>query len=654
MRTWLYLFFAILLLVFTVEGAREVFNYQRFSYERDARMTRERLAQEIERWEDRIVGDVGRWLQSLARQSQLAYPGLPFNEKSLRSTYPWFDGFYLWQPKTDSRPVSVIWPPSQVQEDLSSIRQDPCLADALERTNNSYPAVSAAALSGCVNKDPKTGLVAASDAVQILLDNHDAKAAKEILMRVDQWTAIQLADATNRGLPVRRITVLKLQYIHAQRLQGSEDRMLPLLAREIDGLDAESLEGVLDLYEWPILADLKKDGEEGTDERLARANRRVLVLQEIRDRQWTPRIQDAGDVGTPRLYVDPLGEPPFLIFYAWLDDGLLGAVQVDQPALIEDLFEKLDEFAPWLSVRDPAGEVKRGAQGYLVNEVAFGSVLPHLRVGLSTRYLTDNPPPGSLLGQVFPMLLSFFMGFAFLLALIRADRQQLALLTQQRDFMARVTHELKTPLAGIRLMAETLELGAFKTDAQREKFARQIIKEAERLGLRVDEVLKAARQPVAEAETVVNIDTLASGLVERWASLFEQHDATISLDAEPVGSIRTQQALLKDALTNLIDNALKYRREDRPGKVIFRVRGERRAVIFEVEDNGLGVPANMRKAVFERFRRVEGPGRGLSGGHGLGLYFVAEAARILGGKVECREGTEGGARFILKIPRRSV
>ncbi|HNC95394.1 MAG TPA: ATP-binding protein, partial [Myxococcota bacterium] len=63
-------------------------------------------------------------------------------------------------------------------------------------------------------------------------------------------------------------------------------------------------------------------------------------------------------------------------------------------------------------------------------------------------------------------------------------------------------------------------------------------------------------------------------------------------------------------------------------------------------------PAHMRKAIFERFRRVEGPGRGLSGGHGLGLYFVAEAARLLGGKVECREGTDGGARFLLRIPRR--
>jgi signal transduction histidine kinase len=74
--------------------------------------------------------------------------------------------------------------------------------------------------------------------------------------------------------------------------------------------------------------------------------------------------------------------------------------------------------------------------------------------------------------------------------------------------------------------------------------------------------------------------------------------------------------------------------------------------ILEVADNGLGVPARLRKKVFERFMRVEGPGRGKTGGHGLGLSFVAETAEAHGGKVECLDGIDGGARFRLKLKSR--
>jgi signal transduction histidine kinase len=70
-----------------------------------------------------------------------------------------------------------------------------------------------------------------------------------------------------------------------------------------------------------------------------------------------------------------------------------------------------------------------------------------------------------------------------------------------------------------------------------------------------------------------------------------------------------------------------------------------------VLDNGLGVPADKREVIFEPFTRVEGPGRGAAGGHGLGLSFVANAARVHGGRAECRGLSRGGSRFILRIRR---
>ena len=286
-------------------------------------------------------------------------------------------------------------------------------------------------------------------------------------------------------------------------------------------------------------------------------------------------------------------------------------------------------------------------------ETAFTRILPHLRVGVAAGAVSIDDGVRTAVVQLLPIGLGIVIGVFALFGLIHSDRKQAQLIESQREFMTRVTHELKTPLAGIRLMAETLEMGAYRDEAQRESFAQRIVSEAERLGQRLDEVIRAAARPVDERPTTFDPAELVSALVERWRPQFEQRGVTLHLDARPGSRMFARQAYLRDALTNLIDNALKYRREDRNSEVWIKVSGDRRWVIFEVSDNGLGVPSNMRKAIFERFRRVEGPGRGKSGGHGLGLAFVAEAARLHGGKVECTEGVDGGARFVMRIRRRT-
>lgn len=140
---------------------------------------------------------------------------------------------------------------------------------------------------------------------------------------------------------------------------------------------------------------------------------------------------------------------------------------------------------------------------------------------------------------------------------------------------------------------------------------------------------------------------------ERWRLLYEQAGARLDLDVPQSCHVVGLPGLVRDALTNLVDNALKYKREDRPLAATVRLRADRRWATVEVEDNGLGVPAEMRRSIFERFARVEGPGRGKAGGHGLGLSFVADAAQAHGGSIECKGGAEGGARFVLRIRRRT-
>ena len=107
--------------------------------------------------------------------------------------------------------------------------------------------------------------------------------------------------------------------------------------------------------------------------------------------------------------------------------------------------------------------------------------------------------------------------------------------------------------------------------------------------------------------------------------------------------------MLIDALKNLLSNAIKYQKEDRPLRCILKVEEFKNHVEFSVSDNGLGVPTNYRKSIFQRFVRVEGPHRGLAGGHGLGLAFVEETARVHKGSIRCEDGILGGAKFVLRL-----
>jgi signal transduction histidine kinase len=243
------------------------------------------------------------------------------------------------------------------------------------------------------------------------------------------------------------------------------------------------------------------------------------------------------------------------------------------------------------------------------------------------------------------------LGMIAITGRLRADSKERDLFERQQAFIARVTHELKTPLAGIRVMAETLEMGAAKDEETSKVFLEKIIQEAERLGKRIDEVLTVARKPEVSARTPVAPHELAQEMVDLWTPRYQAVGARLDTDLKACESIAADPALLRDALSNLLDNALKYRRVGIPGRCMVRTGEVGRFVIFEVTDNGIGVPVSMRRRIFERFARVEGAGRGKAGGHGLGLSFAAEAVEAHGGLIECLDGFNGGTRIRLKLRR---
>jgi two-component system phosphate regulon sensor histidine kinase PhoR len=301
----------------------------------------------------------------------------------------------------------------------------------------------------------------------------------------------------------------------------------------------------------------------------------------------------------------------------------------------------------------PVLEDELAADHVTLANAPLGWLFPHLRLAVvAPPHDPSKQVFWSVLAQLLPLGIAMVLGLIGIVVQQTANRRERELFARQTDFMARVTHELKTPLAGIRVMAETLQMGAKHDPKTVDRFLDRIIHESENLGARIDEVLTAARKPAVSARTPVHPEQLAAEVVETWRPRFQHAGAVLETDLRPCHPIPADPPLLRDALGNLLDNALKYRRPGVRGRVLVRTAETSRWVLIEVVDNGLGVPVPMRRQIFERFARVEGPGRGKAGGHGLGLSFVADTADAHHGMVECTDGFDGGARFRIKLRRR--
>ncbi len=221
----------------------------------------------------------------------------------------------------------------------------------------------------------------------------------------------------------------------------------------------------------------------------------------------------------------------------------------------------------------------------------------------------------------------------------------------RRDFVANVSHELKTPLTAIQGAVETL-LGGALQDADRGKpFVESVAEEAGRLHRLVEDLLTLAQ---VESGQGLKREPVSLRVFFQEETARHQKEAGargVSLELEPVPpdlSLPADRGQLVQAVGNLLENAVKYNRPE--GRVIVRVSINGRECRIEVEDTGIGIPAEDLPRVFERFYRVDKGRSRESGGTGLGLSIVKHVAEAHGGsvQVESRPGT--GSRFTLILP----
>ena len=228
--------------------------------------------------------------------------------------------------------------------------------------------------------------------------------------------------------------------------------------------------------------------------------------------------------------------------------------------------------------------------------------------------------------------------------------------TEQHDaFINAVTHELKTPIASIRLYLETLQSRTVG-DAQRREFYRIMLADADRLQHTVEQVLKAGvagQRPRLVHRGPVDVAALAVECVNTARERHHLAGGAIALTMPADGQTTLVEGdvdELRTALSNLLDNAVKYSLN--PVQVTVEVAAPAPdSVWVRVRDRGVGIPRAQLKRIFNRFYRFQTHGFKVKG-TGLGLYIVKSIARQHGGRVFAQsEGAGTGATFTLELPR---
>ena len=224
--------------------------------------------------------------------------------------------------------------------------------------------------------------------------------------------------------------------------------------------------------------------------------------------------------------------------------------------------------------------------------------------------------------------------------------------TLRRDFVANVSHELKTPLTAIQGAVETLLGGALK-DADRGKpFVESIAEEAGRLRRLVDDLLALAQ--VESKQEELRPETLSlQAFLEKEAARHQPaaRSRAVSLNLEPVSpglALPADREHLAQAVGNLLDNAIQYNRPG--GRVTLRASSDSGTCRIEVEDTGIGIPPEDLPRIFERFYRVDKGRSRETGGTGLGLSIVKHVAEAHNGSVEVESRSGSGSRFTLIFP----
>lgn len=245
---------------------------------------------------------------------------------------------------------------------------------------------------------------------------------------------------------------------------------------------------------------------------------------------------------------------------------------------------------------------------------------------------------------------SFFV-LCLAIGLYRIHRsvcREVSLTTQRRNFMLSITHELKSPIAGMQLIFDTLRKRSL-TPEQTARLCENGLRDAGRLHNLVEDLLLAARlednwRPFPEA---VSLPTLAEGVVEGVRVRFPTAQIILEKAKDLPDLVADKQGLIS-VIQNLLENAIKYSPEGAP--VLLRLSARNESCLIEVADQGKGIPDSEKSAVFHKFYRVGNEETRSATGTGLGLYIVQQVVKAHGGSLLLHDNVPQGCIFTVRIP----
>ncbi len=221
----------------------------------------------------------------------------------------------------------------------------------------------------------------------------------------------------------------------------------------------------------------------------------------------------------------------------------------------------------------------------------------------------------------------------------------------RKEFVANVSHELKSPLTGIRSLTETLLGGAVDDPANSRRFLQLIDAESARLAGLVEDLLalsqlESGALPLHQRR--MELEPMARSLLTSFEPQLAPRRVSVSLAVPPSLAVQADPERLRQILSNLLDNAIKYNQEG--GRITIGAAREGEWVRVDVSDTGIGIPAPDLPRVFERFYRVDKARSRELGGTGLGLAIVKHAVEAHGGRVWADSTPQHGSTFSFTLP----
>lgn len=240
---------------------------------------------------------------------------------------------------------------------------------------------------------------------------------------------------------------------------------------------------------------------------------------------------------------------------------------------------------------------------------------------------------------------------SYVIAYCTDESENVRMEAARRDFVANVSHELKTPVGGMSLLAEALMQDPGDADMV-EHFGQKLLKESHRMGEMITDLINLSKLQGAEAlpEMVpVSIDAVIDEAIERNHVSAENHDIVLTRGATTGVEVMGDRALLVAAVSNLVSNAINYSPNGKQVSISQKVVREN-VVLVRVTDRGIGIAPEDQKRVFERFYRVDKARSRSTGGTGLGLAIVKHVVANHGGNIKLWSRPGTGSTFTIELP----